>query len=94
MNISDSSYVLPACLQPYYCRYVEDTFTCFTQVLTNHKNFCHNGRQPKIKLTVEHPNHKTLPFLDCNFTINQENSSTSKYRKKKSLGLALTTTAS
>ena len=82
MNKSDSSYVLPASLQPCYCRYVGDTFTCFTQVLTNHKNFFHNGSQPKIKSTVEHSNHKTLPFLDFNCTINQDNSSTSKYRKK------------
>ena len=98
MNVSDSSYVLPASLQPHYCRYVEDTFTCFThcQMLTNSKNSCHlKGRYPNIRLTVEYPKLKTLRFLDCDVTIDQDNLSTSIYRrkKKKKLALALTTTA-
>ena len=86
MNASDSSYVLPASLQPHYCRYVEDTFTCFThcQMLTNPKNSCHlKGRHPNIRLTVEYPKLKTLRFLDCDVTINQNNLSTSIYRRKK-----------
>ena len=47
-------------------------------------------------LIVEYSNHKILPFLDCNVTTNQDiNLSSSIFRKKKhSLALALTTTAS
>ena len=47
-------------------------------------------------LIVEYSNHKILPFLDCNITTNQDiNLSSSIFRKKKhSLALALTTTAS
>ena len=76
MNLSDSSYVLPASLQPHYCRYVEDSLTCFThcQMLTNPKNSCHlKGRHPNIRLTVEYPKLKTLRFLDCDVTINEDN---------------------
>ena len=86
MNVSDSSYVLPASLQPHYYRYVDDTFTCFThcQMLTNPKNSCHlKGRYPNIRLTVEYPKLKTLRFLDCDVTIDQDNLSTSIYRRKK-----------
>ena len=96
MNVSDSSYVIPASLQPHYCRYVEDTFTCFTQVLTNPKNSCHlKGRHSNKRLTGEYPNLKTLPFLDCDVTINLDNLSTSIYRREKKhlLARALTTTA-
>ena len=46
-------------------------------------------------LIVEYSNHKILPFLDCNVTTNQDiNLSSSIFRKKHSLALALTTTAS
>ena len=98
MNVSDSSYVLPASLHPHYCKYVEDTFTCFThcQMLTNPQNSCHlKGRHPNIRLTVEYPKLKTLRFLDCDVTNNQDNLSTPIYRRKKKhlLALALTTTA-
>ena len=41
------------------------------------------GKHPNVKLTVKYSNHKTLPFLDCNVTINQDNLSTSLFRKKK-----------
>ena len=45
-------------------------------------------------LIVEYSNHKILPFLDCNVTTNQDiNLSSSIFRKKHSLALALTTTA-
>ena len=86
MNVSDSSYVLPASLQPHNCRYVEDTFTCFThcQMLTNPKNSCHlKCRHSNNRLTGEYPKLKTLPFLDCDVTINLDNLSTSIYRREK-----------
>ena len=37
---------------------------------------------PNVKLSVKYSNHKTLPFLDCNVTINQDNLFTSIFRKK------------
>ena len=57
-------------------------------------SYLNAGKHPNVKLSVKYSNHKTLPFLDCNVTINQDNLSTSIFRKKKhSLALALITTA-
>ena len=82
MDTSDSSYVLPTFLQPHYCRYMEDTFSCFTKVLTNLKHWgVWKSDTPNIKLIVEYPNHYHLPFIDYSVTINQDNLSTSIYIK-------------
>ena len=37
---------------------------------------------PNVKLSVKYSNHKTLPFLDYNVTINQDNLSNSIFRQK------------
>ena len=72
-NKSDSSCVLLAALQSHYCRWVGDTFTSFTRVITNLKNSCYilKSRHPNIKLTVENLYHKTnktftSPGTNCN----------------------------
>ena len=40
------------------------------------------SKHPNVKLSVKYSNHKTLTFLNCNVTINQDNLSTSLFRKK------------
>ena len=48
----------------------------------NLMSYLNAGKHPNVKLNVKYSNHKTLPFLDCNVTINQDNLSTSIFRKK------------
>ena len=45
-------------------------------------SYMNAGKHPNVKLSVKYSNHKTLPFLDCNVTINQDNLSNSLFRKK------------
>ena len=64
MNKSGSSFVLSASLQPHYCRYMEDTFTCFTSA-GKPQNFlpCMKGRHPNIKLIAQIQEPRSLTFL-------------------------------
>ena len=48
----------------------------------NLMSYLYAGKHSNVKLSVKYSNHKTLPFLDCNVTINQDNLSTSIFRKK------------
>ena len=73
----------PSSLSPtHYCRYMEYTFTCFSNVDKPQKFLSYmNGRHHNIKLIAKYPNYKTLPFLYCNDTNNQVNFVTSIYKK-------------
>ena len=33
-------------------------------------SYLNAGKHPNVKLSIKYSNHKTLPFLDCNVTIN------------------------
>ena len=48
----------------------------------NLMSYLNTGKHPNVKLSVKYSNQKTLPFLDCNVTINQDNLSTSIFIKK------------
>ena len=45
-------------------------------------SYLYAGKHSNVKLSVKYSNHKTLTFLDCNVTINQDKFSTSIFRKK------------
>ena len=70
MNKSVSSFVLPASLQPHYCRYMEDTFTCCTSA-GKPQNFlsCMKGRHPNIKFIVQIQEPQSLTFLRLHLLI-------------------------
>ena len=48
----------------------------------NLMSYLNAGKHPNVKLSVNYSNHKTLLFLDCNVTINQDNLSTLIFKKK------------
>ena len=75
----------PSSFSPtHYCRYVEYTFTCFSNAGKPQKFLSYmKSRHHIIKLLVNYQNYKTSPFLHCNGPINQVNFPISIYTKKK-----------
>ena len=76
INKSDSSCVLPASLQPHYCRWVRDTFTSFKRVMTNPKNSCHilksrSTPQCKINCRKSVPQNLVFHRLQCHYQARQ-----------------------
>ena len=74
----------------YYRRYVDDTFLLFKDPLHIPKFQAYlNSKHDNIKFTVEHESEGKLSFLDVQLTRQNNNISTSIYRKPTFTGLGM-----
>ena len=51
----------------------------------NLMSYLNAGKHSNVKLSVKYSNHKTLPFLDCNVTFDQDNLFTSILKKNENI---------
>ena len=71
-----------------YRRYVDDIFCLFKDKASSEqfRNYL-NTQHHHIKFTIEHENNNSLSFLDCNITRENEEFSTTVFRKKSFSGV-------